>query len=331
MEKYIEIQRNNVTVAEFLRYIRQRCEKKGLSFDLSREDFESPRRHYLNRYSCTGNKRHDYNADGGMRSKMRPVYAEARTESGRLLSLYKTGELEVYEEYEVVFSEKTEEFTEDNRPPCKAETCKSFPYDHQMYILNWDGSCYNEIIEFTFDDDKRGSGYYYQMHKEADAVVETAEVLHGVQDYEEHKYTEIWIHENENIEPEKNTPARRGRGRKGEKIMKYVCECGFVRDSVPACHACRQAGPAGRSYSCPECHSTEFTARLSGRQEVRNDDICAECGCWVEMHSDEQCFEAVYSDGRAIQYTCLPAGRHGAQASGKWSKQSSCLPTGRLG
>lgn len=45
--------------------------------------------------------------------------------------------------------------------PCKAEKSVSHPYEMQTYILNWDGSCYNEICEFEFDDEKTGHGYYY--------------------------------------------------------------------------------------------------------------------------------------------------------------------------
>lgn len=45
--------------------------------------------------------------------------------------------------------------------PCKAEKSVSRPYEMQTYILNWDGSCYNEICEFEFDDEKTGHGYYY--------------------------------------------------------------------------------------------------------------------------------------------------------------------------
>ena len=33
----------------------------------------------------------------------------------------------------------------------------------RLYILNWDGSMYNEICEFTFDDEKTGHGYYYRQ------------------------------------------------------------------------------------------------------------------------------------------------------------------------
>ena len=34
----IEIQCNNVTLAQFLRYVRQQCEKKGIYLELDRED-----------------------------------------------------------------------------------------------------------------------------------------------------------------------------------------------------------------------------------------------------------------------------------------------------
>lgn len=50
---------------------------------------------------------------------------------------------------------------------CKAETCRTLPLDHQTYVLNWDGSMYNEICEFTHDDDKKGTGYYYQANRDA--------------------------------------------------------------------------------------------------------------------------------------------------------------------
>ena len=51
--------------------------------------------------------------------------------------------------------------------PCKAEICRDLPYDCQTFVCNFDGACYNEICEFTFDDEKTGHGYYYQMNKEA--------------------------------------------------------------------------------------------------------------------------------------------------------------------
>lgn len=67
--------------------------------------------------------------------------------------------------------------------PCEAETCKGRAYDKQTYIRNFDGSCYNEIIEFQFWDDKTGYGYYYTVQKDVDPEdqdANTAEVLEGI-------------------------------------------------------------------------------------------------------------------------------------------------------
>ena len=38
----IEIERNNVTLAQFLRYVSQQCEKKGIYVEIDREIFEKP-------------------------------------------------------------------------------------------------------------------------------------------------------------------------------------------------------------------------------------------------------------------------------------------------
>ena len=40
----IEIERNNVTLAQFLRYVRQQCEKKGIYMEIDRDEFEKPSR-----------------------------------------------------------------------------------------------------------------------------------------------------------------------------------------------------------------------------------------------------------------------------------------------
>ena len=50
--------------------------------------------------------------------------------------------------------------------PCEAEILLQQPYECQTYIKGFDGSSYNEICEFTFDDEKRGTGYYYQANVE---------------------------------------------------------------------------------------------------------------------------------------------------------------------
>ena len=77
---------------------------------------------------------------------------------------YYSDELEEYEETRLHRYDCTADGAE---APCEAETCRSFPYDHQIYTLNWDGSMYNEICEFTFDDEKTGHGYYYQASRDS--------------------------------------------------------------------------------------------------------------------------------------------------------------------
>lgn len=52
-------------------------------------------------------------------------------------------------------------YRNDPEKPCKSEKSVSKPYEYQTYVLNWDGTSYNEICEFSFDDDKTGVGYYY--------------------------------------------------------------------------------------------------------------------------------------------------------------------------
>lgn len=50
--------------------------------------------------------------------------------------------------------------------PCQSEIFRQKPLDYQVYMLNFDGSCYNEICEFSYDDEKTGHGYYFQLNKE---------------------------------------------------------------------------------------------------------------------------------------------------------------------
>ena len=51
--------------------------------------------------------------------------------------------------------------SEKETAPCKAESSISKPYEMQTYVRRWDGTCYNEIMEFSFDDEKTGTGYFY--------------------------------------------------------------------------------------------------------------------------------------------------------------------------
>jgi len=82
--------------------------------------------------------------------------------------------------------EPTREF-DGTDAPAKSETSRIQPYDYQVHIHNHDGSVYNEICEFTFHDDKRGSGYYYQLNKDADTPPNIREMVTELHDaYERH-------------------------------------------------------------------------------------------------------------------------------------------------
>ena len=64
--------------------------------------------------------------------------------------------------------------------PCNAERVTDKPYEKQTYIRNFDGTTYNEIIEFQFDDDKTGHGYYYTVQidvADEDREANTAETI----------------------------------------------------------------------------------------------------------------------------------------------------------
>jgi len=147
----VEMQRSNVTVAQFLRHIQAACEKQGLSRGFDRDDFEHPRIERCDSYHVTNGVKHCYSE-----------YNQTTTRWGRKLFSNELYEYEVTER-----AHYSSEWPGDDAP-CKAETCRSFPYDLQTYILGWDGYCYNEICEFTFDDDKRGHGYYYQVCTDAE-------------------------------------------------------------------------------------------------------------------------------------------------------------------
>ena len=47
------------------------------------------------------------------------------------------------------------------------EKSVSKPYEMQTYLRYSNGAVYNEICEFTFDDEKTGHGYYYLVNVEA--------------------------------------------------------------------------------------------------------------------------------------------------------------------
>ena len=94
---------------------------------------------------------------------LRRKLAEYHTPDG-FTRYYYSDELEEYEETKLHRYDWTMDGTDT---PCEAETIRSFAYDYQIYILNWDGSMYNEICEFIFDDEKTGHGYYFQANRDA--------------------------------------------------------------------------------------------------------------------------------------------------------------------
>lgn len=161
---HIEIQRSNVTLAQFLRYVRQQCEKKGIDFYIEREDFEKPHAEYSTSYSVIDGKKKCHFAEYRTVTRYRRKIASYQTSEG-FTRYYHTDELEEYEETEL-HRWDSEESAEN--APCKAETFKQFACDYQTYILNFDGSCYNEICEFTFDEGNLGHGYYYQANRDAE-------------------------------------------------------------------------------------------------------------------------------------------------------------------
>lgn len=62
--------------------------------------------------------------------------------------------------------------------PCESEICKDKPYEKQTYIKWFNGAAYNEIIEFQFDTETTGYGYYYTVQidvDEADSAENEAE------------------------------------------------------------------------------------------------------------------------------------------------------------
>jgi hypothetical protein len=134
----IEIERNHVTVKEFLTYVKNQCAQKGADWiDIDKALFENPAQNLYRsyhvkdgiKYCTTGYKRRNEQTGG----------------------------------VETVFSNS--EYEADTG--AEAETSREFPHDWQSCIRNFDGSIYNEICEFTFDDARRGHGYFFMLNKDA--------------------------------------------------------------------------------------------------------------------------------------------------------------------
>ena len=160
----VEIQRNNVTPAKFFAEIRFALKKKGINFCLDLETFANPKPEYAMSYNVIGDEKRVYTERYQTTTNFRRKLASYTTPEG-FTRWYYTDETEEYEETKKVYNTRVES-AED--APAKAETIRLFPYEYQIYVLNFDGSCYNEICEFTFHDDKTGYGYYYTLNKNAE-------------------------------------------------------------------------------------------------------------------------------------------------------------------
>ena len=159
----IEIERNNVTLAQFLRYVRQQCERKNIDFGVERDFFENPYRCESSSYMVVNGVKKSHFADYRQVKKLRRKFASYQTPEG-YTRYYYTDEFEEYEETELCRYDHEEDGSD---APCKVETVSTFPYEFQTYILNHDGSMFNEICEFTFDEGNRGHGYYYQVNRDS--------------------------------------------------------------------------------------------------------------------------------------------------------------------
>jgi len=166
MNYHIEITRNNVTLAQFLSAVKTSCKAKEIDCYIDREEFENPRNICLTSYSVIDGKKKCHFAENRTRTNYRRKLASYTTSEG-FTRYYYTDEVEEYQETKLEYWDMEEDATE---APCKSETVRSFPCETQTYVLNFDGSCYNEICEFTFDDDKRGHGYYYQLNKDSEVI-----------------------------------------------------------------------------------------------------------------------------------------------------------------
>ena len=156
----IEIQRGNTTVAEFLNYVKWQCIKKGLELTVERDYFENPPSQYHHGYTVIDGKKKCHYSEYRTTTNYRRKLASYTLPSGAT-GFYYTNDVEAFEETKL---HSWSDEWDGADAPCKSEIVRSFPYDCQTYILNFDGTCYNEICEFTFDDDKRGHGYYYQTN-----------------------------------------------------------------------------------------------------------------------------------------------------------------------
>jgi hypothetical protein len=137
MNIVIEIVRNHVTVKEFLTYVKNQCAKKGANWiDIDKALFGNPSQNSYRSYHVKDGIKYVTNG-----------YKRRNEQTGGVETVFSNSEWEA-------------------DTGAEAETSREFPLDWQTYIRNFDGSIYNEICEFTFDDAKRGHGYFFMLNKD---------------------------------------------------------------------------------------------------------------------------------------------------------------------
>ena len=78
----IEIQHNNVTLAQFLRYVRQQCEKKGIYMEIDREEFENPYHPESSSYTVINGQKKCHSAGYRTMTHLRRKIASYQTTQG---------------------------------------------------------------------------------------------------------------------------------------------------------------------------------------------------------------------------------------------------------
>ena len=122
----VEFSRTNVTVGQFLAYVRAQLKKRGLVDWIGSLDYE------------------DFIADNGVDGK-----TDHKAKNDEVYTLYGI-------EYELV---------------------RDLPYNKQTFEKKANGQVYHEIIEFIFDSENRGHGYYCLVDDGVEDEIEPVESI----------------------------------------------------------------------------------------------------------------------------------------------------------
>ena len=232
----IEITRNNVTPAEFLRYVRNRVDAKGGA--MLRSDLDTT-------YFAAGN---DLSFD-----IRRTAEEVAETANG-----------------------------------CIRELSVSRPYEMQTFCAWIDGTKYNEICEFSFDDEKTGHGYYYLINVYADDDAQPA------QDAETETETINQTNaENaaEGAQEEENTMNENNETKTA--LDENTAHCKHIAQDI-------ERIADGVVYTCPECG--EMVTMIETEDADGFTVYELSCGHTVEYEPDSVTFCEYFSDVYDIEY-----------------------------